>query len=227
MNDWYPKEFEFPITLTYPKTFECPITRTIMKDPVRADDGYNYEKLAITKWLNTLESLDTQATSPISRVPISKSTLTRNIELCKEIEEWFEKNVTQVIAEDPAPATMAASAKPAPQDPATKTALGAALVKAPAPATMAASARPAPQAPATKTAPGAAMVKTPAPETRVTPSKSAPESLAATTAQAQARMAAQPRNTAVVDAKTVFYLFRQNLYNLTLEKKILSQVSNF
>ena len=48
----------------FPHAFTCPITHQIMADPVICDDGYTYERVAITEYLKT------HNTSPITRLPV-------------------------------------------------------------------------------------------------------------------------------------------------------------
>lgn len=44
-----------------------------MKDPVIAADGHTYERKAIKQWLNTKKE------SPVTRQPLTSSTLTPNL----------------------------------------------------------------------------------------------------------------------------------------------------
>ena len=55
--------------------YSCPITLGVMEDPVVAADGRTYERIAITKWL------ETHGTSPATNLPLSSTTLIPNIQL--------------------------------------------------------------------------------------------------------------------------------------------------
>ena len=69
-----------------PKPFICPITQEIMKDPVILSDGHTYERDAIEKWFETKD------TSPTTNLKIAAKTLTPNVALRQNIEEWREEN---------------------------------------------------------------------------------------------------------------------------------------
>ena len=250
MNDWY-GNLELPPTLTIPDRFICPITHTIMKDPVIGDDEKNYEYEAFRNWLKKKKSLNQPLTSPWTRGFISKTTIF-NLELREEIKQWVKDNVE--MAKAAAPSTTTASAKPASQTPARKTATGVAMAEAPVPSATAGSPKPAPQAPVTttdtkmakspasssstmaasanpatparKTATGEAMLAE-APVPSAMPAKPVLQALATTTAQAEARVATQATNTATDTSQTVAYLYQQNYHGRSLAEKILSQVSNF
>ncbi|KAL5268184.1 hypothetical protein ACHWQZ_G002143 [Mnemiopsis leidyi] len=58
----------------------CPITQEIMRDPVLAPDTHNYEREAITRYLNT------NPISPMTRQPMDAEQLIPNRELRLEIE---------------------------------------------------------------------------------------------------------------------------------------------
>ena len=93
-KDWYPKEYEFlPSDLIIPEKFKCSITRTIMVYPATASDGFNYEDKAITDWINKQTSLNRPLTSPLNRMPITKTTC-MNTELRNEIQVWVKNNTT-------------------------------------------------------------------------------------------------------------------------------------
>ena len=49
--------------------FVCPITRDYFCDPVRAEDGFLYERAAFVKWINK------DGTSPLTRGKFSMSTI--------------------------------------------------------------------------------------------------------------------------------------------------------
>jgi hypothetical protein len=40
-------------------SIRCPISGSVMKDPVLAPDGYTYDRVSISEWLNT------KSTSPV------------------------------------------------------------------------------------------------------------------------------------------------------------------
>lgn len=73
-----------------PKKFICPITLDhIMVDPVTTDDGYTYERNAISKWLETND------TDPTSKVLLTDKKLRPNRLLKSEISQFVEENRSQ------------------------------------------------------------------------------------------------------------------------------------
>jgi hypothetical protein len=60
------------VRMQVPDELLCPITLMPMKDPVIASDGRTYERAAITEWLAN------HSTSPLTREPMSVSTLKSN-----------------------------------------------------------------------------------------------------------------------------------------------------
>lgn len=64
-----------PIDILVPADCFCPITRSLMSDPVRTDDGFTYDRDAITMWL---ESHDT---SPMTNLSLRSASLERNGEV--------------------------------------------------------------------------------------------------------------------------------------------------
>ena len=71
---------------------DCSITMEPMEDPVMAPDGRSYERSAITHWLQQ------HGTSPITRIPMSVSSLVTNYTLKDVIEQWRNQ---QPLAIDP------------------------------------------------------------------------------------------------------------------------------
>ena len=70
-----------------PKDFVCPITGQIFSDPVTLETGQTYERKAIEEWLKT-----GNATCPITRQPLSASTLPKtNYVLKRLITTWKEQ----------------------------------------------------------------------------------------------------------------------------------------
>lgn len=58
-----------------PNDLKCPITRSLMKHPVRASDGFVYEKEAIARWFEKhVTSPMTNATMPTSVIPCMATT---------------------------------------------------------------------------------------------------------------------------------------------------------
>ena len=49
-----------------PDEYTCPITSEIMTDPVSTEDGFTYERAAITEWLRTIAPREVCARSPVS-----------------------------------------------------------------------------------------------------------------------------------------------------------------
>ena len=62
-----------------PFEFLCPITNKIMKDPVTASDGYDYERQAIRRWFRR------KRTSPVSNEELTDLTFRANGELRNRI----------------------------------------------------------------------------------------------------------------------------------------------
>jgi len=82
----------------------CPIGRQIMRDPTMCEDGYSYERTAITAWLHT------HATSPVTHKMLLHRHMMPNHALRNVIEEWcqaWEKQhdrssmLAKLLAEDP------------------------------------------------------------------------------------------------------------------------------
>jgi tetratricopeptide (TPR) repeat protein len=65
----------------FPPDMYCPITKEIMTDPVIADDGHSYEKIAIEYWF-----VMGRFTSPMTNEPLSSIKLIQNHALRKSIE---------------------------------------------------------------------------------------------------------------------------------------------
>ena len=67
---------------TPPEEFLCPITLTLMHDPVIGPDGHSYERSAIVQWLRT------NPHSPLTRQPMTASSLQTNYSLKTAIERY-------------------------------------------------------------------------------------------------------------------------------------------
>lgn len=80
-------EPEFNIEV--PFEFLCPITNKIMKDPVTAADGHNYERKAIRRWFRR------KRTSPLTNVELSDLTVRANDALRNRIET-FDRDHSEV-----------------------------------------------------------------------------------------------------------------------------------
>lgn len=65
-----------------PRHFVCPITLNIMEDPVIAGDGHTYERHAIQEWIRR------RGQSPITKAPVSTSSLIPNYNLKSQIDEF-------------------------------------------------------------------------------------------------------------------------------------------
>ena len=68
------------------KDWDCPILQILMKDPVVAQDGYTYERTAITEWLSK------NSTSPMDRSEITNKNVYSNIGVKLLIEEYLKEN---------------------------------------------------------------------------------------------------------------------------------------
>jgi hypothetical protein len=64
-----------------PEEYVCSITHEVMLDPVMAEDGHTYERMAITDWVAK------DGTSPITRQPLVQGFIP-NRSLRKAIERW-------------------------------------------------------------------------------------------------------------------------------------------
>lgn len=69
---------------------QCPMTLEIMDDPVIAEDGYTYERSAITRWINE------NGTSPMTRMRMQASELRPNRAIKALIDTYHTQ--TQRIA---------------------------------------------------------------------------------------------------------------------------------
>jgi len=65
----------------FPPDMYCPITREVMNDPVIADDGHSYERIAVEYWF-----VMGRFTSPMTNEPLSSIKLIPNHALRKSIE---------------------------------------------------------------------------------------------------------------------------------------------
>ena len=75
-------QFDEPI----PFEFLCPITNKIMKDPVKASDGYNYERRAIRRWFRKKRS------SPMTNETLTDLEVRPNDELRNRIESFVREH---------------------------------------------------------------------------------------------------------------------------------------
>lgn len=74
------------MTSTIPNDWLCPITLSLMRDPVIAEDGHSYERVAITEWFQH------NSTSPKTNLRLRSTNLVANIALRNTIQEYFAKN---------------------------------------------------------------------------------------------------------------------------------------
>jgi hypothetical protein len=80
----------------------CPITLDVYRDPVRAGDGYVYERSAIIRWI------EEQGTSPLTREPLNVNDL-RSEENIKRLCELYRCNAveyscrTNIVSFPPSP----------------------------------------------------------------------------------------------------------------------------
>uniref|UniRef100_A0A336N0I2 CSON012709 protein n=1 Tax=Culicoides sonorensis TaxID=179676 RepID=A0A336N0I2_CULSO len=66
-----------------PMDFVCPITHEIMKEPVIADDGFNYERSAIEQWFKM------KPTSPMTNLELTTTDTIENVVLRGKIEKYL------------------------------------------------------------------------------------------------------------------------------------------
>lgn len=69
-----------------PFEFLCPITNKIMKDPVKAADGYTYERRAIRRWFRKKRS------SPMTNETLTDLEVRPNDELRNRIERFVSEH---------------------------------------------------------------------------------------------------------------------------------------
>ena len=62
--------------------FLCPITQAVMEDPVILEDGFSYEREAITQWLQK------NPVSPSTNQPVDPKVMIENRLLRTLIHEW-------------------------------------------------------------------------------------------------------------------------------------------
>lgn len=64
----------------------CPITNEIMTNPVIAEDGFTYEKSAISEWFDRGRTF-----SPMTNEELNQNKLNDNVDLKYKIEEFLKK----------------------------------------------------------------------------------------------------------------------------------------
>jgi WD repeat, SAM and U-box domain-containing protein 1 len=69
-----------------PSEWICPITSEILSDPVIAEDGFTYERSAITAWFQR-----DKRTSPMTNIEMKSTDLIGNTKLRNEIESYLKK----------------------------------------------------------------------------------------------------------------------------------------
>ena len=74
-----------------PNAFCCSITQEVMVDPVIADDGHCYERIAITGWFELRQGQGRPPTSPKTGVVLTSTELKPNHNLRQAIQEWREE----------------------------------------------------------------------------------------------------------------------------------------
>jgi hypothetical protein len=65
--------------------FICPITHEMMKDPVTAEDGFSYERLAIEEWFSR-----DKIVSPMTNMPLTTKEVVTNGSLKKAIDDYLK-----------------------------------------------------------------------------------------------------------------------------------------
>jgi hypothetical protein len=71
-----------------PASFVCPLTTQLMEDPVMDLCAHNFERAAITEWLNSSKQAITHECCPISRKPLTVEDLVPNHTLAERIDKW-------------------------------------------------------------------------------------------------------------------------------------------
>lgn len=74
-----------------PSSFLCPITHELMQFPLMSRSGLSYERSAILTWL-----AEHNGTCPLTRQPLSASSLVPNNALRSQIQAWVKANDIQV-----------------------------------------------------------------------------------------------------------------------------------
>jgi hypothetical protein len=69
-----------------PQDFICPITHDLMVDPVICEDGFSYERSAITEWF-----AKEKTTSPMTNMVLTTTDVLDNEKLKREIESYLKK----------------------------------------------------------------------------------------------------------------------------------------
>lgn len=69
-----------------PPDFICPITHDLMVDPVICEDGFSYERSAITEWFSK-----DKVTSPMTNSVLTSTNVHENEKLKREIENYLKK----------------------------------------------------------------------------------------------------------------------------------------
>ena len=77
----------------WPSEFYCPISHEVMRDPVVDTEGNSYERSAIEEWLSR------NASSPVTRQPLSKSQLKPNRALKDAIDHMESQFKSQGLAD--------------------------------------------------------------------------------------------------------------------------------
>lgn len=72
-------------TVALPEDLKCIVSHDLMWDPVRAPDGYTYDRLPIEKWLAQ------RGVSPITRAPMRIEDLRPDAEMRARVAEFLEK----------------------------------------------------------------------------------------------------------------------------------------
>ncbi|UJR13700.1 hypothetical protein I4U23_000711 [Adineta vaga] len=75
-------------------TLTCPITLELFVDPVVADDGYTYERTAITEWIKNHHE-----TSPMTRQTIRLKDLKTN-RIVKQLADQYRSSLTSTMSKD-------------------------------------------------------------------------------------------------------------------------------
>jgi len=65
----------------------CPITQEIMSDPVIAEDGHSYERLALQRWFDEQQRQGKPCTSPVTNTELQRSCMITNHALRIMIDE--------------------------------------------------------------------------------------------------------------------------------------------
>lgn len=67
---------------------QCPITTSVMQDPVKAADGFFYERAAIKEWMSKYP----QARSPMTNEELAHRKLVKDAVFAKRLKSYIRRH---------------------------------------------------------------------------------------------------------------------------------------